>query len=285
MIDDNKTEFGSEYILIFIGYSDDALIEAELLAGLEQLLQKEIDKIRRINLAIPFTRIKIWKWNSDAQLIKGGQRIIVNPILNRADIAIFVFKEKVGNVTWQELNYVISKSPSIPVLSFFKAIPPDHERMRDETVTEQWLDLLKKSKSLNAGWTDKDTNAIAPLPKYQNLEDLKNLATDKLTTEIVRMASKYALSVKMVNDQITDNRKISSMGHLIHKIKAKDATGRWAYYFVLVMPERERVFLDVIKDGRNIDLEDYGKVIASCYGETPSQEIKNYLKHTYGFDV
>jgi hypothetical protein len=34
-----------------------------------------------------------------------------------------------------------------------------------------------------------------------------------------------------------------------------------------------------------IDLETYGKVIASCYGEEPTQEVKDFLKEKYGFIV
>ena len=78
---------------------------------------------------------------------------------------------------------------------------------------------------------------------------------------------------------------IAKKGHLIHKLKAKDTTGRWAYYFVLVMPDKEARFLGSIDGNGTIDLEDYGVVIASCYGETPSAEVKAYLKGRYNFDV
>jgi hypothetical protein len=74
-------------------------------------------------------------------------------------------------------------------------------------------------------------------------------------------------------------------GHLIHKLKAKDTTGRWAYYFVLIAPDREASFLQAIKGAGVMDLEDFGKVVASCYGEEPTAEIKAYLKTRYGFDV
>ncbi|MBN8542782.1 MAG: hypothetical protein ACOYJ2_02640 [Rickettsiales bacterium] len=78
---------------------------------------------------------------------------------------------------------------------------------------------------------------------------------------------------------------IAKKGHLIHKLKAKDTTGRWAYYFVLVEAPREQAFLKSIEGDGIIDLEDYGKVIASCYGEEPNQEIKDFLKEKYGFEV
>jgi hypothetical protein len=78
---------------------------------------------------------------------------------------------------------------------------------------------------------------------------------------------------------------VASKGHCIHKLKAKDTTGRWAYYFVLVEPYKERRFLAAMSGEGIIDLEHYGKVIASCYGEEPTQEIKDFLKEKYGFEV
>jgi hypothetical protein len=81
------------------------------------------------------------------------------------------------------------------------------------------------------------------------------------------------------------DKLIAKKGHLIHKLKAKDSTGRWAYYFVLVEPQRESAFMKAIDGDGMIDLEDFGKVIASCYGEEPNDETKTFLKEKYGFEV
>lgn len=81
------------------------------------------------------------------------------------------------------------------------------------------------------------------------------------------------------------DKLIAKKGHLIHKLKAKDSTGRWAYYFVLVEPPREQAFLDALDSNESIDLEDFGKVIASNYGEEPSEDVKKMLKDKYGFDI
>jgi len=78
---------------------------------------------------------------------------------------------------------------------------------------------------------------------------------------------------------------IARSGHLVHKLKAKDTSGRWAYYFVLVQPAKERLFLKAIDGDGTVDLEKYGKVIGSCYGEGPSEELRSFLKDKYGFDV
>jgi hypothetical protein len=80
-------------------------------------------------------------------------------------------------------------------------------------------------------------------------------------------------------------REIARRGHLIHKLTAKDSTGRRACYFVLVEPHREKAFFAAIAGDSVIDLEDFGRVIASNYGEEPSECTRTYLKDTYGFDV
>ena len=81
------------------------------------------------------------------------------------------------------------------------------------------------------------------------------------------------------------DRYIASRPDLVHKLKAKDTTGRWAYYFVLVERPREAAFLACLKAQESIDLEDYGRVLASCYGGEPNESIRKLLKEKYGFEV
>lgn len=78
---------------------------------------------------------------------------------------------------------------------------------------------------------------------------------------------------------------VASKAHLVHKLKAKDVSGRWAYYFVLVEDENEQAFLHAIEGDGTVDLESYGSVVASCYGEMPTLEIKQYLRDRYGWEV
>ena len=89
----------------------------------------------------------------------------------------------------------------------------------------------------------------------------------------------------MENPRSFTDQVIAHKGHLIHKLKAKDTTGKWAYYFVLVEPVHERAFQQALEGSGVACLEDYGKIIASCYGEEPTQEIKDFLKEKYGFEV
>lgn len=79
--------------------------------------------------------------------------------------------------------------------------------------------------------------------------------------------------------------EIRQSGHLIHKLKAKDTSGRWAYFFVLVEPAFEVGFLRDIEGNGTLDLEHYGLVIASCYGEQPDDEVLEFLRARYGFDL
>lgn len=80
------------------------------------------------------------------------------------------------------------------------------------------------------------------------------------------------------------DRIIARDGVNVHKLKAKDSTGRWAYYFVHVPNSKQRAFLAAIDGEGMIDLEDYGTVIASNYGETPNDETKAFLKERYDFE-
>lgn len=72
---------------------------------------------------------------------------------------------------------------------------------------------------------------------------------------------------------------------LIHRIKAKDSTGRWAVYYVYVAEAREPAFLAAIQGDQSIDLEEFGEIIASCYGEEPTEDVRRKLKDEYGFDA
>lgn len=68
------------------------------------------------------------------------------------------------------------------------------------------------------------------------------------------------------------NKIISEKGQNIHKVKAIDGTGRKAYYFVLVDPTKEKDFRIAITNG-SLNLEDYGTILASCYGEKPNNDM------------
>lgn len=78
---------------------------------------------------------------------------------------------------------------------------------------------------------------------------------------------------------------IAVRGHLTHRMLATDTTGHRAVYFVLVEPEREEEFLEAIARGGALDWEDYGHVIGSCYGEEPTEKLREEFKRRFGFDI
>lgn len=92
--------------------------------------------------------------------------------------------------------------------------------------------------------------------------------------------------VQSKTDFIELGRWIVSMsGHLINELKARDSSGKMAYYFVLVEPEYQDKFDKFVSGIENINLSEYGRVIASCYGEEPSQVVKDFLKKEFGIFV
>jgi hypothetical protein len=82
------------------------------------------------------------------------------------------------------------------------------------------------------------------------------------------------------------DRLISKKGHLIHKLRAIDINGKNAYYFVLIEQSKELAFNRALESGADkLNFEDYGKVIASCYGDEPNERVKELLRQKYSFDI
>ena len=169
--------FGSEILLIFVGHSDDGAAEAYVIKELELKLQAELAKLRRANPAIRYQHVKVWEWGEDASHLIGGQAVIVTPELERADVAVFPFKERVGRVTWQEMEYVREKDCAI-VLAFFPQSPPDAARMRDRTVVKNWSELLDKKDELSKDWTARDSKSVRPIEDYKDGQHLREIALD-----------------------------------------------------------------------------------------------------------
>ena len=128
---------------------------------------------------------------------------------------------------------------------------------------------------------DKVRNVVInALRKFKNIECFKQSFT-KLDKSLYSNSSNFSGNYS----DIHVDKLIAKQGHFVHKLKAKDSSGRWAYYFVHITPALEQEFLKALESDKSIDLEDYGKVIGSCYGEEPDNKLKAFLKEKYGFDV
>jgi hypothetical protein len=75
------------------------------------------------------------------------------------------------------------------------------------------------------------------------------------------------------------------IGENIHFIRAKDTTGRMACYFVRVYQTRLPLFREALKSPDIISLNDYGEIIASNYGEQPTEQTKRILHEQYGIEL
>jgi len=79
-------------------------------------------------------------------------------------------------------------------------------------------------------------------------------------------------------------KKIMGSGSTpIHFITCKDLKDRDCYYFLLASHEK----IKMLKNSANseFNLNDYGKILASGYGHTPSESVKKKLLDEYGFDA
>ena len=76
-------------------------------------------------------------------------------------------------------------------------------------------------------------------------------------------------------------KQMQSRAHDIRGVRAKDETGRQAYYYVLVDQHKIDAFEKALATG-NLALTDYGKIIASGYCE-PSEKVKQMMLDDYEF--
>ncbi|MEM7354844.1 MAG: signal transduction protein, partial [Acidobacteriota bacterium] len=154
--------FLKDELVVFIGHSADAQAEAEAVYGLESQFQEELRKHRLASTeGAPFTSVKCWEWTFDAEGTPGGQKTLVDPVIDTGHVAIFVFKERVGPVTRAELDDCRKhRAKKIPVYAIFpKKNPPD---LSDEEAARQWLELLSYKRKLQADWTEPDSQALRP---------------------------------------------------------------------------------------------------------------------------
>jgi hypothetical protein len=78
--------------------------------------------------------------------------------------------------------------------------------------------------------------------------------------------------------------KLEKSGSIpIHFVRCKDTSGKDCFFF-LMCPTQKIALLKAIKDGV-FDIRNYGKVVASGFGRTPSEAVKKQLKNDYNFDA
>ena len=64
-------------------------------------------------------------------------------------------------------------------------------------------------------------------------------------------------------------------------VRGNDSTGRAAWYFVLVDPAKKAAFRKAAAG--QLELNAYGRIIASGYGTDPPDDVRRRMKDEYGF--
>lgn len=84
------------------------------------------------------------------------------------------------------------------------------------------------------------------------------------------------------NPQGKSNLINRASADLIYLVTGTDRD-KSAWYYVLVDRLKVRMFLQAMKSS-SINLDDFGKVIYSAYGEKPPEDITNKVKKEYGIE-
>lgn len=182
-------EPGAEVLLIFIGHSRDADAEVRKLREAESRLQKELNTLIKAGANASGVRVvQFWEHIEDASNWPGSQASIIDPYVDRADIAIFVFKDRIGFQTWRELEYCRESEKQKIVLAFFSREPPGRQDLFDRKRVEDWLELLARRDCLTEAWSDSDVRSIRPID-YCGASGLQQIGVEKIRDAIVDVIS------------------------------------------------------------------------------------------------
>ncbi len=173
----------SAELLIFVGYGQDAKEEALAIRELLPPLQDALKNLNRVAAARSvYSTLDMFSWEEDAQIGVGGQSFAIAPALERAAIAIFVFKERVGSGTWHELSHCRNRpiEKRIPTFVLFPATPPAADRLSSREVAHLWTDLLDRRHELTQDWDQEQSKSITPLELYRDKHHLKEILSSRL---------------------------------------------------------------------------------------------------------
>ena len=211
------SEFPPDELLIFIGHSDDASAEANAILELQSEIERDFRLLLKSNNhRSSFRRWNFWEWGEDALTITGGQEAVVKQALDHARVAIFIFKERVGKVTWQELEQVRERSREqrLHILAFFPEEKPYQGKFPNAQAKLQasrdWVALLEHQERLTSDWTTTDSCSLTPCPTYQGIEELKNIVREK-----VRAAMADILAVESPILRPTPSPQVNTVAELL----------------------------------------------------------------------
>jgi hypothetical protein len=231
-----KKKYPDDVLLIFVGYADDAKKEANSICRLKQELQEDLDRINR-HSSSSFTRVEIFDWKDDANLGVGGQEYAIDPYLERANIGIFVFKQRVGEVTWKELDkYRMNTDNRKPVFAIFPKDPyvGVHASQRDVSATI-W-NLEDKQRILTEDWAEKNSKSVTPVEPYEDIPHLKKIVKKRLEDVFDWLVPNFSSNYSSL-----DNRQPAFTENEENKPYIDQITGQVNYDRILVKNFREKL--------------------------------------------
>lgn len=169
---------------IFVGFSEDASQLAESVTLLKETFQLELE---RLNDLVPNSK-KIcdffnWKFNADSTI--GGQKKKVDPHIENADIAVFLFYGIAGEGVRQELNKCIEQC--IPVVALFPDdMPPNLDSTCIETL-HGWTALNVLRSEISDNWMDEASDAVTPQEQYTSHEHAVEIVKHRLLNDLHRV--------------------------------------------------------------------------------------------------
>ncbi len=152
MTDSESTKsWPDHYLMVFVGHADDALEHAEYIERLEGHLQHELNlRLEAIREDHPLKVVSIYRWGVAAPRVTGGQALI-DRVIDRANMGVFIFKNKVGKVSWQELErFRVRRSNTVPIVIAFPENIPSHEVLMNEEGSAEWAELLSRKRHQTA---------------------------------------------------------------------------------------------------------------------------------------
>jgi RNA polymerase sigma factor (sigma-70 family) len=178
---------GSDVLLVFLGYAQDARAEAEALRGLQPQLQEHLDRLLEVCPNTGLSKLKIWKWEDDASSEIGGQPKLIDPSLLEAAVALFVFKGRIGPVGWGEIERYRSQRSDGLMIALFPRDPPPG--MSQAAVADEWAALVKKRDSLTEHWQDPEQPSVRSTELYVTHDDLLRIGKRRLEDAIRKVVA------------------------------------------------------------------------------------------------
>jgi hypothetical protein len=202
---------------IFIGHADDADQEALLLFSIEGELKNEFENKPHFK----FETIKFWEHKKDLSCMVGNQHTLIEPQLEKSLIAVFVFKDRIGDVTWSELQSFLQLSQPRWVITLFRKKPSDEKKLNDPNYINEWSTLLNRKRELTLKWDVEGTTNVRQVEEYTSPNHLKLIALDYLRKSITEIQEKDPATI--VKENPTDT--YAYLTALFNECKSIDIRG------------------------------------------------------------